>query len=85
MTGRAVPQALTRYWFATDPPMGYGVTASSREEALRLLREYGYPLDGQKIVSTIVGVKNTELDQHHVVPNAGPVVVRGIWYPVHNI
>ena len=76
---------LKRYWFRTDPPLGYGVTAESRAAAERLLQEYGYPLSEQRVVEILEDVEVTSLDPDHVLPNSGPLVVRGIWYPRHNL
>ena len=76
---------LTPFWFKTDCGLGYGVTADSQKEAEALLNALGYPRPDQRIVSVIVGVKASELDASHVLPNAGPIVVGGVWFPRHNI
>jgi hypothetical protein len=76
---------LTIFWFRTSPGLGYGVTAFSQRDAEAMLSSYGYPREGEVITDVIHGIKHYELDQNHVVPNAGPVVVRGIWYPNHNL
>jgi hypothetical protein len=76
---------LIAYWFKTDTTMCYGVTAESKDAALRLLAEYGYPFPGQTITAVVENIKHAELDQNHIAPNSGPLVVRGIWYPMHNI
>jgi hypothetical protein len=76
---------LTTFWFRTNPGLGYGVTAFSQREAEAMLRDYGYPKEWEVITEVIQDIKHCELDQNHVVPNAGPIVVRGIWYPNHNL
>lgn len=76
---------LIAYWFKTDTTMCYGVTAESQDAALRLLAEYGYPFAGQTITAVVENIKHADLDQNHVAPNSGPLVVRGIWYPMQNI
>jgi hypothetical protein len=76
---------LKSFWFSTDTGLGYGVTAETRLVAEEMLEKFGYPHAGQ----TITGVKEissaTELEQNHVVPNCGPLVVRGVWFPKHNV
>lgn len=76
---------LTAFWFTTNKGLGYGVTAASQAEAERLLQQFGYPLSGIKVTGVIHNVQHKDLDQNHVAPNAGPMVVRGIWYPRHNV
>ena len=76
---------LRRFWFQTTVGLGYGVTAHSVADATDLLRSFGYPTSSQQVVSVIADVDTSTLDQEHVIPNAGPVVVRGIWYPRHNV
>ena len=76
---------LIPYWFESSTGLGYGVTAASREEAMDLLRLHGYPRVGEEITSVIAGVEFAALDQNHVVPNAGPMPVRGVWFPMHNV
>jgi hypothetical protein len=33
----------------------------------------------------IEGVRVADLDQKHIVPNIGPIIVRGVWYPRQKI
>ena len=75
---------LVAYWFRTRH-LGYGVTAFSLDEARALLREHGYPREGEEILETVVDVRHAHLDQDHVVTNAGPIVMRGVWYPRLNL
>jgi hypothetical protein len=76
---------LRRYWFQVDRGLGYGVTAISVEDARALLAHYGYPLTGERITGVIEDVALDAVDALHVMPNAGPVVIRGVWYPRHNV
>ena len=76
---------LVPFWFKTNPGFGYGVTAISQAEAEQFLRESGYPPDGTEVIEVIHNVQHKDLKQNHVVPNAGPMVMRGVWYPWHNI
>ena len=78
-------QMLIPYWFKTNVGLGYGVTAASQDEAVKLLRHFGYPRPGEEITAVLPGVEFSALDQNHVVPNAGPIAVRGVWFPRHNI
>ena len=75
---------LIRFWLQTSTGLGYGVTAESEEAALALLQDFGYPLIGQQILGIVRNVLANDLDQLHVVPNAGLLPVRGVWFPNHN-
>jgi hypothetical protein len=76
---------LRRYWFQTDRGLGYGVTAMSTQDARDLLAKYGYPSADMQITGVIEDVAVDALDANHVLPNAGPLVLRGVWYPRHNL
>ena len=76
---------LKRFWFRTRPGLGYGVTATSQEDAVGLLQSFGYPREGEELLEIIENINVAELDQKHVVPNAGVVVVRGVWFPRHGV
>ena len=76
---------LIPFWFKTTRGLGYGVTAASQEDAMQLLRDFGYPRWDEEIVAVDSDVEFSALDQNHVVPNAGPIVVRGVWFPRHNV
>ncbi|UHQ18314.1 hypothetical protein LVB87_08745 [Lysobacter sp. KIS68-7] len=52
---------------------------------MQLLSDFGYPRPGEKIVEVLSDVEFSALDQNHVVPNAGPIVIRGVWFPLHNL
>ena len=77
--------ALKPFWIAgPDPhgPTGFGVTAFSLADALRIIREAGYTLpDDPALLHVREGVRPSDLDEAHVAKNMGPIVVRGIWYP----
>ena len=63
--------------------IGCGVTARNREDAISLMREriFGsWPMPA--IASCIEDVDVSTLDKGHVLPNMGPVVKRGIWFPL---
>ena len=64
---------------------GIGITAYSLEDAYRLLEERGYDFHRRGSVVVREDVVVADLDQKHVVPNMGPIVFRGIWYPCLNI
>lgn len=66
-------------------PLGIGVTARSVEDAFALLEQHGYRLHRSGRVEVREDVTVADLDQEHVVPNMGPIVFRGIWYPCLNI
>ena len=75
---------LRRYWFQVERGLGYGVTAMSVEDAHGLLAAHGYPGADVQIVGVIEDVSVNALDTDHVLPNVGPVVIRGVWFPRHN-
>jgi len=76
---------LTRFWFESDRGLGYGVTAKSQADAEALLKSCGYPLPSERILGVRQGVTLASLDKETVVPNAGPLAVRGVWYPCRNM
>ena len=78
---------LTAYWIVSPlrhAPLGFGVTARSLADALDIIRalDYGRFLpDDVGTVRVTENVRFADLDQGHVVPNTGPMVNRGMWYP----
>ena len=74
------------YWFTFEPlnsrtPLnsGAGVTARDDEDARRLVRE----AFGDLSVAKMAVLKDLDgLDQGHVRPNMGNILVRGIWFPL---
>jgi hypothetical protein len=80
---------LTPFWisFPMDPsfPMGFGVTARSKEDAFQLLVEQGYDFHVRaRGVDMKASISVDDLDPH-VRRNMGPIVMRGVWYPCLNI
>ena len=67
--------------------MGIGVTAYSQDDAMSLIKEQGIEhwLEGAREMKITTGVRIDDLDQRHVVPNIGPLQLRGVWYPCMNI
>lgn len=76
---------LISFWFRTDRGLGYGVTAPTRAMAERLLDLHGLPAPGVEVTEVIAGVRLDNLDQNHVVPNAGPLQIQGVWFPRLNV
>ena len=80
---------LISYWITTGNrwgPLGFGVTAFSIEDASRLISAEGF--DIPKTLEELQVRENitfAELDQNHVVPNMGPMIMRGVWYPRCNL
>ncbi len=78
---------LTPYWIvppAPHGPLGFGVTARSLDDALRIIRSLGfgcYLPDDLNTLAVREGVTVADLDRPHVVAHMGPIVVRGMWYP----
>lgn len=80
---------LVPYWITTHrphDPLGFGVTGRSLADALEIIEHFGYVLPERRdSLSVIVNVRHCDLDPFHVTPNAGPIVVRGLWYPFVNL
>ena len=90
---------LKRYWFVIYPewrygPWNAGVTATSVKEAKELLLKnfikinYFEPLERlkeQEEVEVIEDIDVQLLDKDHVLPNIGPVIFKGVWFPRLNM
>lgn len=62
--------------------LGCGVTAFDRDDAIALLKatEFSdHPLP--PILHIVEDVKFDQLEQNHVRPNMGFMMMRGVWYP----
>ena len=74
--------ALIPFWIQPPKEHGFGVTAFSLGDAFRVLEEAGYSLpEDRSTLRVTERVRISDLDQSHIVPNIGPIVVRGVWYP----
>jgi hypothetical protein len=81
---------LTAFWvsFPDDPgfPLGMGVTAWSEADARRLLEERGYDFHRRaRRVDFRAVEKVDDLGLDYVSKSAGPIVVRGLWFPCGNV
>jgi hypothetical protein len=88
---------LKRYWFIIYPdfkygPRNIGVSALSISEAKKIILETMTKLNWNHISATIIEnaeiIENIDirlLDQGHVIPNMGPVVFEGVWFPFRNL
>lgn len=80
---------LTCYWITTGNawgPLGIGVTAFTVADALSLVRSEGFDIpEGLEGVQIRENVTFSDLDPNHVVPNMGPLVMRGVWFPRRNL
>ena len=82
---------LHKYWFKfritiKDPHpigtlMGCGVTASSKEEALEMLRQRVFASYMPSIEKSTEDVEISNLDPNHILPNIGDPSQKGIWFP----
>ena len=73
---------LRLFWFPIPGRLGIGVTALGAEDARRLAGRAAMRLGWDINYETAVAdVTPAALDQHHVVPNSGPMLVRGVWFP----
>jgi hypothetical protein len=89
MTELSARTLLIPYLF-TRPERGvvrwYGVSAYSLDDARALLLQYGYDIDPSDSSVTIrEHVVLTEQEQPHIGPNMGPMQLRGVWFPQHNL
>ena len=77
---------LRRFWFPLSSGFGIGVTAATEDEA-RLMAEdtRARYFSDAAFTGLVPDVEFAALDQNHVVPNSGPVVVRGVWFPRLNL
>jgi hypothetical protein len=72
---------LTAFWisFPKDPefPLGLGVTAWFRADAFRLLADKGYDFHLRASEASVRGgITVDDLEQSHVRPNAGRLMLR---------
>lgn len=84
--------SLHRYWFTfSDPPkysplgLGCGVTAFNYKDAVEIMTSKvfaNFELPIPIIESVIEDVDVSNLDQGHVIPNMGLVLIRGVWFPL---
>lgn len=82
---------LRRYWFTFEGDarslpaglaMGCGVTAASRAQAERMIRQDLLAGDElPKIAGVVEDVDVSALDPDHVLPNVGAPNVQGVWFP----
>ncbi len=82
-------KSLKRYWFTFQRSLkptalnaGCGVTAYGYDDAINLLRERVFGGNELNVINFQEDVDLSKLDQNHVTPNMGSVVVRGIWFPL---
>lgn len=77
---------LRRFWFSATRGFGVGVTAAGEDEARRLAEEVlARTQPGAQITGVVRDVDVSTLDAGHVLPNMGPAVGRGVWYPRMNL
>jgi hypothetical protein len=82
---------LECFWisFPRDPNLvlGIGVTAFSEEDAFNIIKERGldeWYRDASEI-RVRAGIRIEDLDPTNIVPNIGPMQLRGVWYPALNV
>ena len=84
--GPVCHRGLRRYWFPLDTGLGIGVTAGSRAEAEAMAEAARGRYHPESAVGPPVeDVDVSSLDAERVLPNMGPVVVRGVWFPRLNL
>lgn len=79
---------LKTYWIECPSihPLGFGVTAFSRDDAFQLLGASGYILPpDESAIRVTEDIQMADLDQNHVAPNMGPIIFRGVWFPSANL
>ena len=86
MSDHTCHRALRRFWFPLTHSFGIDVTAATEAEARSLAEEArGRYMPEAEFTGVVPDVDIQTLDAKHVIPNAGPSVVRGVWYPRLNI
>ena len=83
---------LKAYWVTVPGRvgLGYGVTGFDLSDALAILRKEGIGLpegpDTFHVTEHVTEhVAFADLDAGHVVPNMGPMTLRGMWFPSRNL
>ena len=68
-------------------PPGFGVTAFSREDVMRLLEERDCHIYFEKAmeINWMVIAEMAQIEKNHVLLNSGPVYFRGVWFPAVNL
>ena len=80
---------VRQFWFKFEKlprpiplNLGCGVSAFDYEDALSLLKDRIFGPNGPpEIIQCVEDVKKSDLEKNHVLPNIGPMDVRGIWFP----
>jgi hypothetical protein len=67
--------------------MGFGVTAWSVDDAIKIVRQLGYGMWLPTDLSLVQVTSDVEVQSlhSHVKQHMGPVVVRGLWYPFRSV
>jgi len=83
-------QRLVPFWirFLGEPELqhSYGVTAYGLDDALGLLQQqHLVGQDVERPVGVTANVRIEDLDEGHIVPHCGPMIFRGVWYPVSKV
>lgn len=64
----------------------YGMSGYSLDDAPTLLRAYGHDLDpADPAVTLRERPELSDFERRHLQPNMGPVQLRGVWCPKHNL
>jgi hypothetical protein len=73
---------LRRFWFPVPGRLGIGVTAATLNEARAQAEDVRaqWP-SAAPLGAPIEDVDISTLDKWHVVPNMGPPVSPGVWFP----
>ena len=82
-------RSLRRFWIQLETPVrglhSFGATAFDIADALTLIADY-LGADALPDAATVVEDIDVEaLDANHILPNIGPPVFRGIWYPATSL
>jgi len=83
---------LIRFWItvqretdvpsSTYSPLGYGVTAFDRDDAIAVLRDRVFGGRIPQVESVAEDVDVSTLDEGHVRPNMETPAFRGVWFPM---
>ncbi len=82
---------LESYWISfpkdSNLVLGIGVTAFSEDDAFNIIEERCLDewYEGASEIKVETGIRIEDLDAKNIVPNIGPMQLRGVWYPARNI
>ncbi|MGV3553111.1 hypothetical protein [Rhizobium sp.] len=79
---------MNLYWLVFDVTpdemlfrMGCGITAISEDDAWRIAMGNDSIKGASSRIKSLKAIKLEQIDPSHILPNAGNMAIRGIWFP----